>query len=238
MKSSQTNRHLATLDIKGEGEEQMHIYIKTLTKVASRYAPSRILTFESVHIFKVLQLIQRRGHISRAIICNELSLGDGSARTLLKHLNMEGIVESTNAGTTFTERGKTFASRLLPLIHAETSIPKCSVALGKYNHAVLVKEFSFAVKSGIEQRDAAIKMGATGATTLLYKDHKFVMPGTKDNVLNNENDTAKLLFNNLKPMEGDVIIIGSDSDNKKIAELAAKSAAIATILDHEKHNYM
>lgn len=46
----------------------------------------------------------------------------------------------------------------------------------KIQFVVLLKKFGFAIKSGIEQRDAAIKMGAKGATTLLFKDGKFVMP--------------------------------------------------------------
>ncbi|MGA7368407.1 MAG: DUF4443 domain-containing protein [Nitrososphaeraceae archaeon] len=34
-----------------------------------------------------------------------------------------------------------------------------SLCLGKFNYAILLKQLSFAIKSGIEQRDAAIKMG-------------------------------------------------------------------------------
>ena len=56
-------------------------------------------------------------------------------------------------------------------------MPQCSIALGKFNYAVLLKQSSFAIKSGIEQRDAAIKVGVLGATTLLYKDYKFIMTG-------------------------------------------------------------
>ena len=42
----------------------------------------------------------------------------------------------------------------------------------------LLKQFNFAIKSGIEQKYVAIKIGAQGATTLLYKDAKFVMPSS------------------------------------------------------------
>lgn len=89
---------------------------------------------------------------------------------------MEGLIEATNYGTTMTEKGRKLASEILSLIPAETSIPKCSIALGKFNYAVLVKGFSFAVKLGIEQRDGAITIGALGATTLLFKGGKFMMP--------------------------------------------------------------
>ena len=100
---------------------------------------------------------------------------------------------------------------------------------------VLLKQFGFAIKSGIEQRDAAIKMGATGATTLLFKDDKFVMVCTNYDSLADEPRIAKFLVEKLRPEDGDVIIIGSTTENQRIAELAAKNAALLTIMDHEEH---
>ncbi|HZB74036.1 MAG TPA: DUF4443 domain-containing protein, partial [Nitrososphaeraceae archaeon] len=43
------------------------------------------------------------------------------------------------------------------------------------------------------------------------------------------------LVHKLKPDYGDVVIIGSDDTNQRIAELAAKNAALLTVLSHEKH---
>ncbi|HEY0579394.1 MAG TPA: DUF4443 domain-containing protein, partial [Candidatus Nitrosocosmicus sp.] len=155
----------------------MHTYVKALTQIASRYAPSRMLSFELVHIFKVFQLLNKKEHVSRALLCHELHLGEGSVRTLIKHLKMQGFVHSTNHGTTLTEKGKAFSTDLVLSIPIETDVPQCSIALGKFNYAVLLKQLGFAIKSGVEQRDAAIKVGALGATTLLYRDNKFIMPG-------------------------------------------------------------
>ncbi|HYZ58886.1 MAG TPA: DUF4443 domain-containing protein [Nitrososphaeraceae archaeon] len=58
------------------------------------------------------------------------------------------------------------------------NLPKCSIALGNFNYVVLLKQHSHAIKSGVEQRDAAIKIGAKGATTLLFKQNKFMMPSS------------------------------------------------------------
>ncbi len=164
----------------------MPTYVKTLQNVANRYAPSRVLSFDMVHLFKTLQLIEEHGHVSREVLCEELELGEGTIRTLMKHLKMHNLIESTNAGTNMTRKGNSFFSEILSSIPAETSLSKCSITLGKYNHAVLLKQMSFAVTSGIEQRDAAIKMGASGATTLLFKDSKFVIPRTEYNAPKNE----------------------------------------------------
>lgn len=215
------------------------MYIKALFKVAGKYAPSRNISFDVAHIFKALQLIEKRGHASRDLLSRELALGEGVIKTLIKHLKMQNIIYTANSGTKMTEKGRSIFSHISSSITVETNIPKCSVALGKFNYAVLLKQFNFAIKSGIEQRDAAIKMGAKGATTLLYKDRGFVMPSSDGtfNLLQKEPEICKLLINRLQPIEeGDVIIIGSDDITKRSAELAAKSAALLTIMDHEKHN--
>jgi predicted transcriptional regulator len=214
------------------------MYVRALEKIASRHAPSRILSFDSVHVFKVLQLIENKGHVSRNLLCRELSLGEGSVKTLVKHLKTQGVIETTKAGTRITSKGKKLSSQFFSAIPAEMSLSKCSVALGKFNYAVLLKQYGFALKSGIEQRDAAIRMGAIGATSLLFSHNSFLMPGADYDPLIKEPDTARLLLEKLKPENGDAIVIGSDMKNERRAELAAKNAALATIIAHEKHNPM
>ena len=214
----------------------MHTYVKALTKIASRYAPSRMLSFELVHIFKVFQLLDKNEHVSRTLLCQELALGEGSVRTLLKHLKMQNLVKSTNGGTRLTEKGKALSSELLQSIPSEAIMPKCSIALGRFNYVVLLRNYEFAIKSGIEQRDAAIKIGALGATTLIYKDNKITMPGAyNNNFLQEEPHVTSSLIDKLKPQENDVIIIGSDNESLRTAEFAAKNAALFTIMNHETH---
>ena len=213
----------------------MHQYVKMLENISGRYAPSRVLSFDMVHVFKALQLMENRGHVSRDLLCQELVLGEGTIKTLLKHLKMHGMIKSTNAGTKMTSKAITIFSELLSHIPEEMNLPKCSIALGKFNYGVLLKQFSFAIKSGVEQRDSAIKMGALGATTMLFKDGKFVMPDTNYDSLKKEPYIYSLLIEKLKPEDKDIIIIGSDDISEKTAELAAKSAALLTIMNHEKH---
>jgi predicted transcriptional regulator len=215
----------------------MHTYVRTLQTISSRYAPSRILSFDIAHIFKALQIIEDRGHASRTLLCQELNLGEGAVRTLIKHLKMKELIETSNAGTKMSDKGKKFFAEILTCLPKGCSLPKCSIALGKYNYVVLLKQFSFAVKSGIEQRDASIKMGALGATTLLFSKGKFVMPNTNIMLdpLKKEPSIYELLVKKLEPVEGDVIIIGSDDINRQTAELAAKNAALLTLINHKKH---
>lgn len=213
----------------------MHTYMRTLQTISSRYAPSRILSFDMAHIFKALQIIEDRGHASRTLLCQELNLGEGAVRTLIKHLKMKELIETSNAGTKMSEEGKRFFAEILSCLPKGCSLPKCSIALGKYNYVVLLKQLSFAIKSGIEQRDSAIKMGALGATTMLFKEGKFVMPDSNYDSVKKEPAIHELLMKKLEPVEGDVIIIGSDDINRQTAELAAKNAALLTLINHKKH---
>ena len=213
----------------------MHTYVKTLQKVADRYAPSRVISFDMVHVFKTLQLIQDNGHVSREKLCKDLGLGEGTIKTLVRHLKMHNLIESTNAGTTMTKKGNSFFSELLSSIPSEISLSKCAITLGKFNYAVLVKKMSSMIKDGIAQRDAAIRMGASGATTLLFKDNKFLIPQTYFDSLKDEHQLSEQMIKNLHPQDGDVIIIGSDNYSRMKAEFAPKSAALITIMNHEKH---
>ncbi|HEX2406742.1 MAG TPA: DUF4443 domain-containing protein, partial [Nitrososphaeraceae archaeon] len=113
--------------------------------------------------------------------------------------------------------------------------PKSSITVGKFNYAVLVKNIANSIRSGIEQRDIAIKSGAIGATTLIFIDGKFLVPKTSFNALEEESKIQKVLMTNLRPNDNDVIIIGSDNTNKQNAEIAAKNAALLTIMNHLKH---
>ena len=214
----------------------MHTYIKTLQEVSSRYAPSRILSFDIAHVFKALQLINTRGHISRDLLCRELNLGEGSIKTLVKHLMMENMIETSNAGTKMSDKGKKFFAELHSSIPAECKIPKCSIALGEFNYAILLKKLGSAINIGIEQRDAAIKVGGIGATTLLFRKGKFMMPTANIDSLRKEPQIYRLLIEELNPKDGDVVIIASSEKDRRIAELSAKSAALFTVMNHKNHN--
>ena len=213
----------------------MHTYVKLLQKVATRNAPSRSLSYDMVHVFKTLQLINDNGHVSRHSLCKKLGLGEGTVKTLVKHLKNYGLIETSKTGTRISEKGNKLLSEVRLSMSSEMSISKCSVALGKYNYAILLKQIAYVIRTGIEQRDAAIKMNALGATTLVYKDNRFMIPKTNFHAFHKEQKLHTLLVEVLKPVEDDVLIIGSDNKSERAAEFAAKSAGLVTIMNHEKH---
>ena len=59
------------------------------------------------------------------------------------------------------------------------------------------------------ERVAAIKVGALGATTLLFKGGRLTIPGLADNILENSVEAVCILIAELNPSEDDVIKLGA-----------------------------
>lgn len=193
-----------------------------------------MISFDIAHVFKALQLMEKHGRISRALLTDELNLGEGSIKTLVKHLKMQELIETSKAGMWLTEKGNKIYSKIADSIPKEIDIPSCSLGLGKYNHVILLKGLEPEIGLGVEQRDAAIRMGAVGATTLLFKEGKLLMPGLNQDSLRKDPNIRKLILQKLQPENKDVIIIGS-ANKKKTAEFATKNTALHTVADHHKH---
>ena len=101
----------------------------------------------------------------------------------------------------------------------------------------MVKNTADRLKSGVEQRDAAIKVDGLGATCLIYNGKELIFPSYSSGnnshwVKIDENIQlyfkTKLINANMTFEKGDVIIIGFGADIKK-ARLAALNAALTLI---------
>ncbi len=212
----------------------MHNVVKLLGRVAQRYYPSRTLSFEAAHIFKVLQITHENKRASRSLLVSEVGLGEGSVKTLVRHLKMHGLVTTSKAGMSLTNKGSVLFQKLNEAIPAESDMREHSISVGRFNHAILVRGLAGDVGSGIEQRDAAVKIGALGAITLVFRDNKlFTSDKTYDIPIKDQQLTSDVIAK-LQPRDGDVIIVAG-AENKKTADIAAKRAALETISNHEKH---
>jgi len=203
--------------------------LRTLGKVASKLAPGRAPYFIEAHLVKALKIVDSEGPVGRVRLSKILGLGEGAVRTLVKHLKNEGLIKISRTGVILTDSGKKLSSFLNSRISSETEVPQSSLTVGPFNIAVLVKNVADAIKYGLEQRDAAIKVGASGATTLIFSHGGLVMPGAEgEDVFKNIPAIRDVLISKLKPREGDVVIIGSGND-RLTAELGAIAAALETL---------
>lgn len=199
--------------------------LKVIEKVASRIAPGRIPTFQDVHVIKALEAIGTKKTVGRKRLSKLLGLGEGATRTLVKHLKIEGLIVTLKSGISLSKFGEKVFSDLKSKISHQVEIPKSPLTVGPFNVAVLVKNVAHAVKYGVEQRDAAIKVGALGATTLVFSDERLKMPGVQEDIFKGIQSIYNMLITNLKPEENDVIVIGS-ANEKLLAEFGAKAAAL------------
>src|SRR3970040_273034 len=202
--------------------------IQALQDIVSRKGSSKVLTFSIPHVLKALQLLTGERFVSRATFGKEIHLGAGAVKTLILHLKKAGLADSTKSGTFLTEKGHRLTNQIQSAIPEECKIKKCSIIQGKYNHAILLKNYSMTIKTGLEQRDYAILYGSSGCTTMIYKNKKLVFPGDEKECFIKDMKTRNYLFENLCPDEGDVIIISS-SDDPFVAEISAKNSALWTL---------
>lgn len=195
-----------------------------IEKVASKIAPGRAPSFIEAHVIKALEAIDAEKGVGRTKLSEILGLAEGITRTLARHLRNEGLIEVSKSGIVLSKFGGKVFSTLRSRISEEIEIPRSSLTIGSFNVAVLVRNAAGSVKYGVEQRDAVIKVGALGATTLVFSRNKLTMPGVSEDIFQKIQPIHDALIFKLKPRENDVIIIGS-ADEKRVAEFGAKTAA-------------
>ena len=194
-------------------------------RVIRKIAPGPAPSFNEAHVIKTLELINNCQSIGRIRLSRELGLGEGTTRTLLKHLKKENLIQSSRMGVSLSDYGKKLFSDLSAKLSEGVEIPPSPLTIGTFNIAVLVRDSANAIGSGMEQRDTAIKSGASGATTLIFVDNKLSLPIREENLSKTMPDLHDELINKLSPNENCVIIVGS-GETKEIAEIGAKMAAI------------
>lgn len=202
--------------------------IQELQNIVSRKGSSKVLSFSIPHVFKALQMLSKEKFVSRATFGKEIHLGEGAVKTLIVHLKEAKMADSTKSGTFLTEKGQKFIKQIQKIIENECMLKKSSVLQKKYNYALLLRDHSQSIKTGIEQRDYAILYGSSGCITILFKNNRFVFPTDEKDCFENDPVTKNKLESELSPKEDDVIIISSSND-PFVAEISAKNSALWTL---------
>ncbi|MFH1820983.1 MAG: DUF4443 domain-containing protein [Methanobacteriota archaeon] len=174
--------------------------------------------FSKIHIQMALDLISKRTRIGRQEIAEKLKIGEGSVRTILDYLKDRGFITSSRGGHALTEKGKSLLGKPPEFVHVDVG----NLTVGKVNVATIARGAAYKVKRGIEQRDEAIKVGAEGATVLVFKGGKLRFQGGFVKV---GKEASQALMTALKPAEGDVVIIGTAKD-MATAEAGTRAAVL------------
>ena len=172
--------------------------IQIIQNIVSRKGSSKVLTFSIPHVFKALQLLAEEQFVSRATFGREIHLGEGAVKTLILHLKEAKIIDSTKSGSYLTEKGQKIVKQIQKVLPKECKIKKCKLIPGKNNHAIILKDYSSAIKYGLEQRDYAILYGSSGCITILFQENKFMFPGDDKECFRNDKKTQKYLLEKSK----------------------------------------
>ncbi len=175
--------------------------------------------FTAYHIWKAYETIDKEGPIGRKSLAKVLSIGEGSTRTILDKMVAEGDVKNTRRGAVLTQKGeKKFSNSGIEVRKVSLS----ELTLDEFDCAVHIKGMAHLVDSGCRRRDEAIRAGASGATTLVYKGGRLAFPGEDDFPNSDEISYLEEVFN---IQENDVVIIGTGD-----SYLSAERGAVTTAL--------
>lgn len=195
-----------------------------LTDLSAPKAPGPQPSFTVFDLLMVIWLIAEKGPIGRGKLSEELDIGGGAIRTLIKRLKESGVIDTSSLGCSLTEKGSKVWDEIGQLIPQKVRLPENDLTFAVYNVAVLVKGRGDRVKDGLEQRDATIAVGAKGATTLVYRDKKLIVPQVSEDLAKDFPMAFEQIARQMRVRENDVVVIGS-ADALKKAEYGALAAA-------------
>jgi hypothetical protein len=183
-------------------------------------------SFEGVHLLFAFLTIGESGPIGRQALARQVGLGEGAIRTVLKKLQEKGYSRADPSGCQLTSRGQDLFSSVRKTLSPLVQLRESDLTLGESQAAVCVRGRSRSVRGGIEQRDSAIRVGATGATTYVIRRGKFTVPGgSEDCEKEFPGESWSQLRHEFMPREGDVVIV-CGAEQQITARLGALAAAI------------
>lgn len=206
-----------------------HAFKQILEKITGEKAPGPSPTFSVLHMLRAVELIAEKA-IGRSKLAEELGVGEGAVRTMVNRLKDADLITTSKLGCTLTSKGLELWNEYRTVFKRKVEIGKNQLTLADYNVAILVKNRGHKVKSGMEQRDAAIMVGAKGATTIMFKAECLIVPSVSDNIAKDFPKAANQMVRLLRPEENDVIVVGS-ANNLRKAQYGASAAAWTLIND-------
>ncbi len=179
--------------------------------------------FSIFHLLRALELIEV-SPVGRSKLAQSLNVGEGTARTIIDRLKDAGLIEISKAGCILTDKGSKLMKEYRSVFAKKTRIEKNELTFANYNVAILVKNHAHKIKAGMEQRDAAIIVGAKSATTIMLEKGCLIIPSVSNNVAEDFPKATSQISSNFELQENDVVIIASAETLEK-AEYGTLAAA-------------
>ncbi len=189
---------------------------------APQYGP--MFRFTDASVYWALHVLSDGRRMGRKRLSELVGVGEGSMRRILNTLKERDMITIKQTGITITKIGQDYLEKI-PIRVIELN-PR-SLVLGDYTQAVVVKGGAEKIGNGLQQRDAGIRAGSRGCTTIIRQDGKILLPPDWSIDENNPEVAA-----DIRAMEtvadGDAIIIGG-ADDPFVAINAALTAAFEIV---------
>jgi predicted transcriptional regulator len=199
------------------------MFKQRIEKIVGEKAPGPSPSFSVFHILRALELLAWKP-TGRGKLADSLNVGEGAIRTIIGRLKDAGLISTSKAGCALTDKGLKLFKEYQSVFVKKIEMEKNELTIAKHSFAVLIKNCGCKVKSGVEQRDAAIMVGAKSATTILFKKGRLMIPAVSDDVAKDFPKAASQITSCMSPEEDDVIIVSS-ADSLEKAEYGALAAA-------------
>lgn len=205
---------------------------RLIESLASPKGPGPSTTFSVFHIFSALELIAKKP-IGRNKLAKKMKVGEGAVRTIISRLRDSGLIATSKEGCVLTEKGISVWQNFESVFPKRVEIKKTALTTSDYSYSFLVKNKGDKVKSGIDQRDAAIMGGARRAIVIVFKSGRLIIDSVSDSVKKDFPEAAGIILEKLNPEENDVIIIAGANSPLK-AKRGAFAASWVLISNEEK----
>jgi predicted transcriptional regulator len=205
---------------------------RLIESLASPKGPGPSTTFSIFHIFYALELTAKKP-IGRNKLAEKLNVGEGAIRTIISRLKDSGLIVTSKEGCLLTDKGLSVWKNFEAAFPKRVEFPKTALTTSEYSYAFLVKNRGDRVKSGIDQRDAAIMGGARRALVIVFKHGCLMIESISNSLEKDFPEAANVILEDLAPEDNDAIIIaGADSPLK--AKRGAFAASWVLIGNDEK----
>jgi DNA-binding MarR family transcriptional regulator len=186
-------------------------------------------SFERCDVLAALVFMgEGTGTVSRAELMKELNLKEGPIKTLLRRLEQNKLVSRIgNKGHILTQEGRRVNRKIREHIVDHKQVKAPSISLSESAYGMQLRGVAAQIETGIEQRDQALLVGATGATTLIFKDNALKIPSVSDRVIDKK--TLKGLLQEFNVEDEDILIVGTGQDPSD-AQRGAFNAALSLLL--------
>ncbi len=183
-----------------------------------QYGP--MFRFTDANVYWALYILSDGKRMGRKRLADEIGVGEGSMRRILETLRQWEMITIKQTGITITRSGLGFLSEI-PIRVVDIDLQDAIV--GDFSQAIVVYGVGKKIENGMQQRDAGIRVGATGCTTLVIRNGVLMIP--PDWNMDEKNPAVAARVREVTNItEDDAIIVGSAYD-QHTAVVAALTAA-------------